>query len=752
MTLSARLAIAMVSLVILTAAGVGTISYRNTTSAALALAVRRLQFEAGMLGGELAGYVRDSTREIIALGRLPVVAEALTESPPRPTPMDVSATEASRQVADLFLAIAMANPSYLQLRLIGAANDGREIVRVDRQGQRAGPHLVPLASLRPTSHRPYYQETLRQPLHATYVSRIDLDREHGQIEVPPVPTLRIATAVRSESGDALGLVIVNLDMRRAFERLRAGAMPGGGLYLVDEAGNYLIHPDESHVFGFEHEVPHRIADEWPDLGVLTETAEPVSISITTPEDTRVAAAVWPLLLAGSLRLTLICVVPESALLADTYEITRSSLIVGFAGVMIATIVAIGVGWSLGRPLRTIGTAVRDAQAGRPVRLPQTTGGEIGELVQAFSHYLKREALLGAVFNASFDAIYTNDIGGAITSWNPSAEHLYRYSADEAVGASACMMVPPDRRSEFKDLLALAAKGEQIREIETVRVDGAGHAHDVSLTMSPIRDPSGEVVGMSTIARDISERVANQERLRQLQAELAHASRVSTAGQMAAVLAHELSQPLTAIINYVKAAQRKLERNRSELDSAVVDYMDKASEQSQRAGVIVRQLRDFIGNRTPGHTKPQDINEVVEDGIETVLIGARHQRFHLERRYASGLPLVEMDRVQVQQVVVNLVTNAIESMESTPSPLLTVATGLSADSVEVRVCDNGPGLSADEKARLFEPFSTSKRAGMGIGLTISISIVDSHGGTMAVDSEDGDGAVFRFTIPVAAERS
>lgn len=487
--------------------------------------------------------------------------------------------------------------------------------------------------------------------------------------------------------------------------------------------------------------------------------------------------------------------------------------------------------------------------------------------RALKRHLEHEALLGAVVRSTSDAILTKTLDGTITSWNPAAERVYGYSAEEAVGANVGMLLPPERRDELADILRRVGTGEGIREHETRRVDKRGGLREIALTVSPIRDPAGEIVGASAIARDIterkrgeellrlaveaspeamimvdqdrrivlanaraetlfgylredlvgqpvemlvperaapahpglaaeyaaapiarpmgagrdlfarrkdgsevpveiglnpistsqgrfilaaiidiSERLANERRMLVLQAEAAHASRVNAAGQMAGALAHELSQPLTAVNNYIRAAQRMLAQKHPDVDATVLDFVGKASEQSQRAGGIIRRLRDFIGNRST-LVEPHDINRVVEEGVETALIGMPHPDLRVERRYAPDLPRVSIDRVQIQQVVVNLVRNAVEAMEVSSQRTLTVATGKSGDFLEISFADTGPGLSVQDYEHLFEPFTTTKKSGMGIGLTICNSIIEAHAGVLSASGKDGGGTVFRFTLPV-----
>jgi len=240
-----------------------------------------------------------------------------------------------------------------------------------------------------------------------------------------------------------------------------------------------------------------------------------------------------------------------------------------------------------------------------------------------------------------------------------------------------------------------------------------------------------------------------ESLRELHMEFTHVSRLSAMGEMAATLAHELNQPLTAVMNYVQAGRRLL--GAPEIDMArTTDLMTKAADQAHRAGDIIRRLRSFV-TRGESERLPADMNDVAREACALALVGAASDGIDVDMDMDESLPPVLIDRVQIQQVLVNLVRNSVDAMMDQDDRAIRVRTFRNGeDMIEVAIADNGPGLEPHIAEHLFEPFNTSKPNGMGIGLTVCRSIVEDHGGRIWYTPADGGGADFRFTVPLRAE--
>ena len=225
------------------------------------------------------------------------------------------------------------------------------------------------------------------------------------------------------------------------------------------------------------------------------------------------------------------------------------------------------------------------------------------------------------------------------------------------------------------------------------------------------------------------------------------ARLNELGEMASTLAHELNQPLSAIANYVQGCSRLLR----DMDEAVAirmrEALNEAAQQALRAGQIIRHLREFV---TRGETEkaPEDIRKLVEEAGTLALIGSREHRVQSAFEFSPGAEMVTADRVQIQQVLINLMRNATEAMRDSDRRELVVRTAPGGDgTVVVEVADTGPGISDEIAARLFKPFVTTKPGGMGVGLSISKRIVEAHGGKISVTRNENGGATFRFTLPI-----
>jgi two-component system sensor kinase FixL len=271
---------------------------------------------------------------------------------------------------------------------------------------------------------------------------------------------------------------------------------------------------------------------------------------------------------------------------------------------------------------------------------------------------------------------------------------------------------------------------------------------------PHRAADGTVLGCFAAVTDITQRKRAEEALREreirlqdLQRQLEHVSRLSAMGQLSSALAHELNQPLTAIMNYIQAARRLMEANDGVSSAKVEEMLDKSIDQSGRAGDVIRRLRGLFER---GETEPslESINEVVQDAASLALVDAEAHNITYRLTLRDGLPAVMIDKIQIQQVVLNLVRNAVEALEGSERRDLEIETaGAAGGNVEVDVRDTGPGLPAEVEKSLFEPFVTTKENSTGVGLSISHRIVEAHGGRLWAEANPGGGALFRFTLPV-----
>ena len=359
------------------------------------------------------------------------------------------------------------------------------------------------------------------------------------------------------------------------------------------------------------------------------------------------------------------------------------------------------------------------------------------------------SLFDALIATAVDGIMVIDEKGSVRIYNQACERLFGYTAAEVIGHSIKMLMPAPYREEHDSYLKhYVTTGEKHiigigREVQGRRKDGGVFPMNLSVGEGVIR---GERIFLGIIT-DISDRLSRERRILDLQSEMLHVSRLTDMGQVAAGLAHELNQPLTAILNYTNAGLDIAdERGDEELKSV----FGKVAEQASRAGNIIRRLRAFIEKRGPNRTD-EDITRTIDEAIRLGQLNASERGIKLRVLFEQGLPSVSIDRVQIQQVLINLMKNAAEAMEGLPRRELTVTISrVTPELVQVSVADTGPGISEDMAEKLFQPFVTTKATGMGMGLSICRGIVEAHGGRLWLENNPGGGAVFRFNVPVAQD--
>jgi two-component system, LuxR family, sensor kinase FixL len=364
-----------------------------------------------------------------------------------------------------------------------------------------------------------------------------------------------------------------------------------------------------------------------------------------------------------------------------------------------------------------------------------------------------EARLRSILQTVPDAMIIIDEQGRIESLSATAERLFGYSLGDVAGKNVSHLMPsPYREQHDSYLKRYLSTGERRiigigRIVVGQRQDGT--TFPMHLTVGELR--SAERHYFTGFIRDLTDQQLTESRLKELQSEVTHMSRFTALGEMASTLAHEINQPLTAISNYLKGCQRLLERIEGESAPVLRDAVGKAADQALRAGDIIRRLREFVA-RGESERRIESLPKLIEDASTLALIGARENGVEVSFRLDPNADLVLADRIQIQQVLVNLIRNAIEVMiESSNDRRLEIATVANSDDVvEVSVADTGAGLTQEVAQHLFQPFVTTKRKGMGLGLSICRTIVEAHGGKIWVEAPPSGGTIFRFTLRTARQ--
>ena len=358
-----------------------------------------------------------------------------------------------------------------------------------------------------------------------------------------------------------------------------------------------------------------------------------------------------------------------------------------------------------------------------------------------------EALLRSILDTVPDAMVVIDARGVVQSFSAAAERLFGHAAAEVCGRNVSMLMPSPYREAHDGYIGRYLHTGERRIIGIGRVVAGqrkdGGTFPMELAVGEVN--SGGQRLFTGFIRDLTERQETQARLQELQAELIHVSRLSAMGEMAATLAHELNQPLTATTNYLRAGRRMLDAPGPPDLARVRQAVDLAADQTLRSGQIIRRLREFVA-RGETEKRPEDPAKLLEEASALALAGIKERGVKVTLRNGRAAPKVFADRVQVQQVLVNLIRNGIDAMRGAERRELTVDVAPLGTAVRFGVADTGYGLAPEVAARLFQPFVTTKRDGMGVGLSICRTIVEAHGGRIWTEPNPGGGTVFFFTLP------
>lgn len=358
-----------------------------------------------------------------------------------------------------------------------------------------------------------------------------------------------------------------------------------------------------------------------------------------------------------------------------------------------------------------------------------------------------------LLDLSHDAIFVRDMADTIIYWNHGAEALYGWSRQEAVGQRAAQMLNtrfPCARARISEELLRTGRWEG----ELVHTRRNGQQVVTMSRWSLQRDARGRPAATLETNSDITVRKQAENELHQAQADLAHVTRVSTMGELTASIAHEVNQPLAATVTNGEACLRWLGRPVPDIAEARAT-VERMIANARRAGEVVARLRALARRGEPDHV-PLDVNEVVDDVVMLIERELSHHRVRLDLALDRGLPAVAGDRVQLQQVIINLALNAIQAMDSVPETRrdLRIVSAPGDDhampGVIIRVADSGPGVAPENIAALFRAFYTTKKEGIGIGLSISRSLIEAHGGRILAEREAAGGMCFTVTLPAAKE--
>jgi PAS domain S-box-containing protein len=542
MTLATRLAIAMILLVAVAVSAVGWLSHYSLERAFLPRVIDRIETQSGLLASQLEAQTAGAHANIVtfrANAAVRGVIDAHFNNGIDPVDHLTEKTWRERLLTRL-VADVEANPTYAKFRVI--STDGTEYLRVDRSGANGSVRIVPDEALQTKDDRFFFQDAIKLAEDQIYVSPVDLNVDNGTIQLPYVPTLRVAAPLYGSDHRLFGIVVINVDMRQVLDRIRITSRRGEQVYVVGRNGDYIVHPDRTREFGSQLGTPTRWQDDFPYFADATGSTQGVTHVVPESDGKPSGTAIAPAILAEGQWVGIIRVVPYAVFMAPAIIIEQTSLTIGIIAVLVAAALALLLARSLTRPIGRLTKAVEAIRRGKPATIPTDAGGETGMLARAFAHMVEetkaktsaleheveerrrteaardqlavRERLFSAAVESSDDSIVMQSLDGTIIGWNTAAERLYGYSTEEAVGQSTSIILPPDRNDERNDYLARIARGERIDHFETVRIRRDGTPVEISVSLSPIRGPAGEIIGASGAARVLTDARQTERALQQ----------------------------------------------------------------------------------------------------------------------------------------------------------------------------------------------------------------------------------------------
>ncbi|WP_340124423.1 ATP-binding protein [Methylobacter svalbardensis] len=361
--------------------------------------------------------------------------------------------------------------------------------------------------------------------------------------------------------------------------------------------------------------------------------------------------------------------------------------------------------------------------------------------------LERTAKLNSIFNAAVEGIITINMSDIIVSANAAVESIFGYKPEELIGCNFNKLMQSSPRALNDCNLPYAENYVgQIREIEGIHKNGSVVPLDLSIAEFTVNDAHY----FTTIVRDVSLRKHREQQDKKHLDELAHVTRLGLMGEMASGIAHEVNQPLAAISSYTQVSLNLIKAENPDL-AKLTEILSKTQQQSLRAGQIIQRMREFVKSHVK-HRASADINSLLHDAVSLCIADLKQNSIELTLELENNLLPVYVDHIQIEQVLINLIRNSVDAVQNLPAEQqrqLTIHSRLTPNNdIEIRVKDNGSGLNEDQQQKISTPFYTTKADGMGMGLSISRSLIEAHEGTLRFNSEFGKGTTFYFTLPTA----
>jgi PAS domain S-box-containing protein len=766
MTLSARFALAMVFLVVVTTFALSLITYYFVTEAVIPRGLDRLATEAALGASEIEAALNGARQDLMVIQGGVTVSQMMAARSKGPVALQADA-DIRGSIATRFLSVLKIKPEYAQLRIVGAADGGRELVRADRGGPGGAARIVPDRELRQEGERDYVRRSLSLSPSEVYVSGVVLIE--GGLGHPATPILQIGVRLSAPDGQPFGLVVIDFDLGPRFDSIKAEIAKDNRMTAVNAAGDYLLESPLGADTGPGGSVPTRIQEDFPEFDQLLAGAGSGSGVWYDRQGMRCGVGWHAVRMAGGPGMTILVAAPYAALNHGLSAVSRSALAGGAIAVLLALLLAVAIARSLSSPLTQMTRAVQGLSRGEPVELPSNGGREIAILAAAFAEMstqidtkqksqtrahqalVDSEQMAQAIIRTALDAFVQTDETGIVLDWSPHAEALTGWLRAQALGANVVDLVSPQslraaHRRRIKQFLIEAAGGVSGMRYETPLLHKDGHEFLVEISLTALRRGDGWII--NSFVRDIT-------RKRMAEEQLIQAQKMESVGQLTGGIAHDFNNMLTVITGTIEILADAVKEN-----PALSTIAKLISDAADRAAKLTANLLAFA-RKQPLRPMEIDVNALVNEVVE-LLSPTLGRQINIQTCLRDDVWPALVDPAQLSSSLVNLAINARDAMPS--GGTLTFSTsninlggqeaaagGVSAgDYVVIEVVDTGVGISKAIRDRIFDPFFSTKQVGTGTGLGLSMvfGFAKQSGGNIEVHSEEGNGARFRIFLPKA----
>ena len=754
--IATKVAVFAATLVVLTAVTVGVLQYRQHAAYWQDHERQRLDFGLRQAAQNLLNLVETARRQALVLAGTPPIqriASATRFDGVDPFSGDSIETWKDR-LTQIFLSLARSNPELLQIRYIQLADGGRELVRVDRNGPKV--EAIADEGLQEKGDRDYVTGTLGTPVGSVHLFGIDLNREHGEIEVPKKPVLRVGTPIYDEAGAQFGLIVLNVDMRPVLAKLPTNFASGRTFYLTNERGDYLVHPDPEKTFAFDFGGRSRIQDDTPQVRSLFdpvgETSQDKPGQLPTILNDSVAAfhKVYFDASDPDRFLMMAAFTPVSRVFAEDATARNETIAISGALAIIGGLLAIFAAGLIVRPLKRLTRATGQLVQGHALEeidIPACRADEVGELGRAFRNMavtlrareellLEKQENIEAILETAVSPIIVIDERGTIENANPATTTLFGYPPEKLLGSNVSMLMTAGDRAAHDGYLERYRNGNKPNVMSSGREVLARHADGrtvpIHLAVSEVRrDGHRLFVGILT---DLSERYRS-ERLKD---------------EFVSTVSHELRTPLTSIKGSLGLLKADVLGDLSPQAKSMITIAHTNCDRLVRLINDMLDIEKIQAGKITYDFKRIDLIPFLERTIEANR--AYGEEFNVVIRLEPGAPWtqVQADRDRLAQVLTNLLSNAVKHSPS--GGVVEVRVSVDGDRVRVSVVDKGPGIPADFRGKIFGKFCQAdsadnrRRGGSGLGLSIAKAIVEDHGGTIGYETETDKGTEFHFDLP------